>query len=61
MELPSAGFQRDDGAEGGLVAQDLPHYIHTDRLGLGKRRPYFLCPIKFSLFSLQFTTVQIDD
>lgn len=34
MELPSAGFQSDNGAEVGLVAQDLPDNIHTDWLGL---------------------------
>ena len=34
MELPPAGFQSDDGTEGGLVAQDLPHYIHIHWLSL---------------------------
>lgn len=40
MELPPAGLQGDDGAEGGLVPQDLPHYIHTHWLGLGKQTDY---------------------
>lgn len=34
VELPSAWFQGDNGTEGGLVAQDLPHYIHSNWLGL---------------------------
>lgn len=34
MKLPPAWLQSDDGTEGGLVAQDLPHYIHIHWLGL---------------------------
>lgn len=34
MELPPARLQSDDGAEGGLVTKDLPHYIYTHWLSL---------------------------
>lgn len=37
MELPPARLQGDDGAQRGLVPQDLPHYIHSHWLGLGEK------------------------
>lgn len=42
VELPPAGFQSDDGTEGGLVAQDLPDHIHAHRLSLWKHHLHSL-------------------
>lgn len=34
VKLPPSGLQGDNGAEGGLVPQDFPHYIYTHWLSL---------------------------